>query len=55
MSYIRGMSILHSDVDISLSYYVLLVSISSGMSSGSMNGGVCNYDNLKMAALGRNM
>ena len=34
------MSILHSDVEISSSYYVLQVSLSSGMSSGSMNGGV---------------
>ena len=33
------MSILHSDVEIS-SFYVLRVSLSSGMSSGSMNGGV---------------
>jgi len=33
------MSILHSDVEIS-SYYVLQISLSSGMSSGSMNGGV---------------
>jgi len=35
------MSILHSDVEIWSSYYVLQVSLSSGMSSGSMNGGVC--------------
>jgi len=34
------MSILHSDVEISSSYYVLQVIFSSGMSSGSMNGGV---------------
>jgi len=34
------MSILHSDVEISSSYYVLHVNLSSGMSSGSMNGGV---------------
>jgi len=34
------MSILHSDVEISSSCYVLHVSLSSGMSSGSMNGGV---------------
>ena len=34
------MSILHSDVEISSSYYVLQVSLSAGMSSGSMNGGV---------------
>jgi len=34
------MSILHSDVEILSSYYVLQVSSSSGMSSGSMNGGV---------------
>jgi len=34
------MSILHSDVEISSSYYVLQVRLSSGMSSGSMNGGV---------------
>jgi len=34
------MSILHSDVEISSSYYVLHVSLSSGMSSGSMNGRV---------------
>jgi hypothetical protein len=34
------MSILHSDVEISSSYYVLQVSLSSGVSSGSMNGGV---------------
>jgi len=34
------MSILHSDVEISLSYYVLEVSLSSGMPSGSMDGGV---------------
>ena len=34
------MSILHSDVEISSSYYVLQVSLSSGMSSRSMNGGV---------------
>ena len=34
------MSILHSDVEISTSYYVLQVSLSSGMSGGSMNGGV---------------
>ena len=33
------MSILHSDVEIS-SHYVLQVNLSSGMSSGSMNGGV---------------
>ena len=32
--------ILHSDVEISSSFYVLQVSLSSGMSSGSMNGGV---------------
>ena len=38
MSYIY---ILHSDVEISSSYYVLQVSLSIGMSSGSMNGGVC--------------
>ena len=31
------MSILHSDVEISSSYYMLQVSLSSGMSSGSMN------------------
>ena len=35
------MSILHSDVEISSWFYVLQVSLSSGMSSGSMNGGVC--------------
>ena len=34
------MSILHSDVEISSSYYVLHLSLSSGMSSESMNGGV---------------
>ena len=34
------MSILHSDVEISTSHYVLHVSLSSGMCSGSMNGGV---------------
>jgi len=34
------MSILRGDVDISSSFYVLQVSLSSGMSSGSMNGGV---------------
>jgi len=34
------MSILHSDVEISSSYYMLQVSLSSGMSSGSMNGAV---------------
>ena len=34
------MSILHSDVEISSSFYVLQVSLFSGMSSGSMNGGV---------------
>ena len=35
------MSILHSDVEISSSYYLLQVSLSSGMSSGwSMNGAV---------------
>jgi len=34
------MSISHSDVEISSSYYVLQVRLSSGMSSGSMNGGV---------------
>ena len=34
------MSILHSYVEISSSYYVLQVSLSSGMSGGSMNGGV---------------
>ena len=34
------MSILHSDVEISSSCYVLQVSLCSGMSSGSMNGGV---------------
>jgi len=33
-------SILHSDFEISSSYYVLHVSLSSVMSSGSMNGGV---------------
>jgi len=33
------MSILHSDVEISSSHYMLHVSLSSGMSSGSMNGG----------------
>jgi len=33
------MYILHSDVEISSSYYVLHVSLSSGMSSGPMNGG----------------
>ena len=32
--------ILYSDVEISSSYYVLPVSLSSGMCSGSMNGGV---------------
>jgi len=32
--------ILHSDVEISSSFYVLQVSLSSGMCSGSMNGGV---------------
>jgi len=32
------MYILHSDVEISSSYYVLQVSLSSGMSSGPMNG-----------------
>ena len=31
--------ILHSDVEISYSYYVLAVSLSSGMSGGSMSGG----------------
>jgi len=31
---------LHSDVEISSSYYALQVSLSSGMSSESMNGGV---------------
>ena len=34
------MSILRNDVEISSSYYVLQVSLSSGMSSGSVNGGV---------------
>ena len=34
------MSILHSDVEISSSYYVLHVSVSNGRSSGSMDGGV---------------
>jgi len=34
------MSILHRGVEISSSYYVLQVSLSSGMSSGSMNGGM---------------
>jgi len=34
------MSILHSDVEISSWFYVLQVSLSSGMSGGSMNGGV---------------
>ena len=34
------MSILHSDIEISSSFCVLQVSLSSGMSSGSMNGGV---------------
>ena len=34
------MSILHSDVEISSSHYVLHVSLSSGMSGGSMNGEV---------------
>ena len=34
------MSILHSDVEISSSYYVLHLSLSSGMSSESVNGGV---------------
>ena len=34
------MSILHSDVEISSSFYVLQVSLSSGMSSESMNGGL---------------
>jgi len=34
------MSILHSDVEISSSFYVLQVSLSSRMSSGSMNGGM---------------
>ena len=34
------MSILHSDVEISSLYYVLQVSLSSGMSGGSMSGGV---------------
>jgi len=34
------MSVLHSDVEISSSYYVLQVRLSCGMSSGSMNGGV---------------
>jgi len=34
------MSTLHGDAEIS-SYYVLQVCLSSGMSSGSMNGGVC--------------
>ena len=34
------MSILHRGVEISSSYYVLQVSLCSGMSSGSMNGGV---------------
>ena len=33
-------SILRGDVEISSSFYVLLVSLSSGMSSGSVNGGV---------------
>jgi len=35
-----SMSIFHSDVEISSSYYVLQGSLSSGMSSGSMNGGL---------------
>jgi len=34
------MSILHSDVEISSSFHVLQANSSSGMSSGSMNGGV---------------
>ena len=34
------MSMLHSDVEISSSCYVLQVSLSSGMSSGPVNGGV---------------
>ena len=34
------MSILQSDVEISSSHYVLQVSLSSGMSGGSMDGGV---------------
>jgi len=34
------MSILHSDVEISSPCYMLQVSLSSGMSSGSVNGGV---------------
>jgi len=34
------MSILHSDVEISSSFYMLQVSLSSGMSCGSMNGRV---------------
>ena len=34
------MSILRGDVEISSSFYVLQESLSSGMSSGSMNGGV---------------
>jgi len=33
-------SILHNNIEISSSYYVLQVSLSSGMSSGSVNGGV---------------
>jgi len=33
-------SILHTDVEISSSFYVLQVSLSSGMSSESMNGGL---------------
>jgi len=34
------MSILHSDVEISSSFYMLQASLSSGMSCGSMNGRV---------------
>ena len=34
-------SILYSDVDISSSYYVLQVSLCSGMFGGSMSGRVC--------------
>ena len=34
------MSISHSDVEISSSYYALQVNLSRGMSSGSMNGAV---------------
>ena len=34
------MTILHSDVEISSSFYMLEVSLSSVMSSGSMDGGV---------------